>query len=301
MWLYHAEEKAVLGHRARQSNSAPARRSKAEMASLQARHSKSCALGSRVWTNATPDNGKPQDWRQGCTCTPTYYLVSSLKRGGRNPVGKSYPAAKRAYTQAQGAQDRGEEIIVDNRTFAEWADSWLASLQRAHENTRRSYVSSLDYARKAFGTQRLRKVTVEDVRKFLASMTREVKKEDGKKVVEPISASTRAKHLRVLSHCFRDAVTEGLLAANPIDRLPESQRPQAETNEAPYFTDDELTPLIAAVNEHDRPLVRLALLTGMRLGELLALRWSHVDLVNATIHVRQTYVEGLGATAPKSK
>jgi integrase len=93
---------------------------------------------------------------------------------------------------------------------------------------------------------------------------------------------------------------EGLISVNPVDRLGTSQRPQAARNEAPYFTDDELPRLIAALPEDEKPLIQLALLTGMRLGELLALRWSQIDLVNGTIHVRQTYVDGIGATTPKS-
>jgi integrase len=59
--------------------------------------------------------------------------------------------------------------------------------------------------------------------------------------------------------------------------------------------------LLAALEDHDRPLVKLALLTGMRLGELLALRWSYVDLLNGTIHVRVAYTDGLGVGTPKSQ
>jgi integrase len=263
------------------------------VATIQARHQGGCALGSRIWTKGEPEA------REGCTCAPTYYLVTALKSGGRNPVGKSYTAAKKAWTQAQAAQDRGEELTVDNRTFATWAGQWYAGLKRPKESTLRGYVATLKYAKKAFGDERLRKVTVDDVRKFLAGMTREVER-DGKKVKEPISNSTQAKHLRVLSHCFRDAMREGLISVNPVDRLGTSQRPQAARNEAPYFTDDELPRLIAALPEDEKPLIQLALLTGMRLGELLALRWSQIDLVNGTIHVRQTYVDGIGATTPKS-
>ena len=262
------------------------------MASLQARHQKSCVLGAKKWTTPKPE---------GCNCTPTYYVVaSSSERGGRRSVGKNLQLAKRELTATQSAQDRHEWKPDDVRTFSEWADEWFASLRRPNENTRRSYVSTLDYSKRSFGEKQLRKVSVSDIQACLASMTREVTRE-GKTVVEPISPSTQAKHLRVLSAVFKVAVRQGLISKNPVDSLDVSQRPRAERTEAPNFTDEELPVLLAAVGEYDRPLVKLALLTGMRLGELLALRWSHVDLLNGTIHVRVTYTDGLGVGTPKSQ
>ena len=261
------------------------------MASLQARHQKSCALGAKKWTTPKPD---------GCTCTPTYYVVaSSAERGGRRSVGKNLQLAKRELTATQSSQDRHEWHPEDVRLFSEWADEWFASLRRPNANTLRSYISSLDYAKKAFGHKRLRTVSVADIQACLASMTREVTV-DGRVVTEPISASTQAKHLRVFSAIFRVAVRQGLISRNPVDSLDVSQRPRAEHTEAPYFTDEELPVLLAALSDYNRPLVKLALLTGMRRGELLALRWSHVDLLNGTIHVRVAYTDGLGVSPPKS-
>ena len=41
-----------------------------------------------------------------------------------------------------------------------------------------------------------------------------------------------------------------------------------------------------------RVLFEVALKTGMRQGELLALTWGDLDLVHAVIHVRRTYTDG---------
>jgi integrase len=49
-----------------------------------------------------------------------------------------------------------------------------------------------------------------------------------------------------------------------------------------------------------RRLIAVALATGLRRGELLALRWRDVDLVDARLHVREAYVRGKFQT-PKSK
>ena len=50
-------------------------------------------------------------------------------------------------------------------------------------------------------------------------------------------------------------------------------------------------------------LLTLALATGMRLGELLALRWEEVDLENKTLQVRHTvdYIQGYGKVESEPK
>ena len=50
--------------------------------------------------------------------------------------------------------------------------------------------------------------------------------------------------------------------------------------------------LLAALTEPCRSLVLLAVLTGMRIGEILALRWKRLDLLRATIEVAETFSDG---------
>jgi integrase len=45
---------------------------------------------------------------------------------------------------------------------------------------------------------------------------------------------------------------------------------------------------------------KVAVATGLRFGELAALRWNDVDLLNREIHVSRTFVEGVGEQPPKS-
>ena len=52
--------------------------------------------------------------------------------------------------------------------------------------------------------------------------------------------------------------------------------------------------------EPDRALYRVAAMTGLRLGELLALRWRDVDWIAGVIRVRRNYVRGHFGT-PKSR
>jgi integrase len=78
------------------------------------------------------------------------------------------------------------------------------------------------------------------------------------------SASTRAKHLRVLGACLQAAVFYRYADSNPVRELPPAQRPRPEHKEAAYFENDELPDLFAhLVEEPYRTLCLVALKTGM--------------------------------------
>lgn len=79
----------------------------------------------------------------------------------------------------------------------------------------------------------------------------------------------------------------------------------AEATEIRFLTVEELDRLIAHVRpgvfrDHDRAMILTAAMTGMRKGELVALRWRDVDWPSMRIRVRQNYVRREFGT-PKSK
>jgi integrase len=58
--------------------------------------------------------------------------------------------------------------------------------------------------------------------------------------------------------------------------------------------------LIGALNEPCRTVVLIAVLTGLRIGEILALRWKRIDLLRGTLEVAETYSGGEFGS-PKTK
>jgi integrase len=60
-----------------------------------------------------------------------------------------------------------------------------------------------------------------------------------------------------------------------------------------HFPDfEEADRLLAAVDDEWRTMVLVALRTGMRMGELIALRWQDVDLLAGKVTVKQNAVKG---------
>ena len=63
---------------------------------------------------------------------------------------------------------------------------------------------------------------------------------------------------------------------------------------------EQIPPLLAALEEPARTMVLVGVLTGLRIGEILALRWRDVDFSSGEIRVEQACYRGLIGT-PKTK
>lgn len=103
-----------------------------------------------------------------------------------------------------------------------------------------------------------------------------------------ISPGTIFQTFALLKRALNRAVALGKMPSNPCgeEGVEKPKRPGRRRLRIP--TDDELRALLKVMSEGEAsvyPLVRAALATGMREGELIALEWSSVDLGSGNIHV----------------
>jgi len=101
----------------------------------------------------------------------------------------------------------------------------------------------------------------------------------------------------LLSRVLRTAQEWGYIEANPAlsVRLPEMKH-----KEASFLSVEQVRLLLAELQEPERTMVLLAVLTGLRRGELFALRWKHLDLEGRVLRVREAVYEGHFGT-PKTR
>jgi integrase len=103
----------------------------------------------------------------------------------------------------------------------------------------------------------------------------------------PLSPQTVRHHHRVLDEAFAQAVKWGDLVRNPMQGV---DPPRVDRHEARTLDVAEARAWLAYVAEREHGLLlHTAFYTGMRLGELLGLRWRDVDLDQGLIHVTQQY------------
>ncbi len=134
-----------------------------------------------------------------------------------------------------------------------------------------------------FGKQKLDMIGSRDVEKFKV-----------RKLKEGFSEKTLNNQLAVFGKTLRQAVDWEIISHIP--RIKMLRIPEAEFD---YLFFAELERLLAVENSEWATMILFAARTGVRLGEMLAVRWDDVDLVKSMLMVRQNAVYGKIET-PKS-
>ena len=119
-----------------------------------------------------------------------------------------------------------------------------------------------------------------------------------------LASKTVGNHLTFLHGVFSFAMKKGWAHANPVAAV-DRPRDDHVDPDIKFLTQEEFEALLRAVGEDeftkvDHPLLLLAATTGLRQGELVALRWRDVDWLAGVVRVRRNYTRKAWGT-PKSK
>ena len=205
-------------------------------------------------------------------------------RTGRRRVsfyGATAEEANNKRFQALAEQSQGILFSDPGRlTVGEYLQSWLIDTARyqvsegsfeRYERTCRNHLVPF------FGRLRLRELTAAHVRAFKA-----------RKIEESLNPNTVGVMQGVLSTALNQAVDDGLIPSNPASRVKKAAT--REHSPMRSLSQEEASRLLeAAVGTRDEAMLTLALRTGMRQGELAALRWEDVNLIGKpSITVRRS-------------
>lgn len=185
----------------------------------------------------------------------------------------------------------GEFVPPKDLTLSGWFDSYVGGQEHAGElrPTTASLYRSLfkRHVEPRLGAVRLQDVGVEHLDALYVRL-REEGRRDGR---GGLSASAVRSIHAMLSGAFASAVRKGHLRRNSAtDATP----PKALRAETPCWSTEEVRQFLdqpIVRDDPDYPVVRLAATSGLRRGELLALRWEDVDLEAGVLEVRATAVE----------
>lgn len=140
------------------------------------------------------------------------------------------------------------------------------------------------YLRADFGDKTPAEITELDLERLRLGMLRG-RIGPTKKGKTPKSAQTVKHVLVLLRRIIRYGVQHRLCPAPSLV----FKMPKVDNQVTEHLTDDQVKSLVLALDqEEDRPvaaLIKLAMLTGMRRGELLGLRWPNVDLDRALVRI----------------
>jgi integrase len=186
----------------------------------------------------------------------------------------------------------GAHVDQSKLTVAAWLHKWLASqnLSPRSAETIEGAVARLIAAIGTIKLQKLRPIHLADM---------QLLRRDGK----PVARRTFQNVRRVLKQALQAAVELELVSRN----VAAVGRPvAAEEAEVCIIQAEEITAVMEALRDSELfPVVSLALATGMRRGELLALRWSDVDFTKFHVKVERslehTKAHGYRFKTPKTK
>ena len=189
-------------------------------------------------------------------------------------------------------------LVATGALFDDACEEWLryvAAERDCKPSTLRDYRSTVQaHLLPAFGGVRVEEVTAEAIEHWRAGF--DAGRGRGRR---PLSNRTKNKLVTVLHGIFERARKVYGLPTNPVASV-ERLRARFDPMRFSFYTPEEVQALArAAASEQDAAVFLAAAFTGLRRGELVALRWREVDFARQTIRVSASYANG-ELTLPKS-
>jgi integrase len=191
-------------------------------------------------------------------------------------------------------------IIVakgQRRTVGEAGDAYIAHLENVMERKRTTIADYRGYLRRHlapfFGDRPMDRIDRAQVERYLHA-----------KRGEGLSAKTVQNHLNFLHGIFAFAIRRSWATANPVALVERPRAHRSAHRRIRFLQPEELEAVLRAVPDDvlgtlERPLYLTAAMTGLRQGELLALRWSDVDWPASRVRVAESFTRG-AFDSPKS-
>jgi len=199
--------------------------------------------------------------------------IDATGREHRERVGPK-GLAKRLYEKRKTEIREGRYFPPENRRvilvreivddYRQWGKAAGRAIEKGHSAYNRVY--------NVFGNKPAEALSPEDVEAFMLSLSQ---------TLRPASVN---RHLQLLRAAYNRAVRAGKLTYNPLRHF----RLLKENNiRVRYLSEEEEERLLFALPDYLRPLIRVAIHTGLRRSELLALRWGDIDLSLGVLTVRE--------------
>jgi integrase len=213
--------------------------------------------------------------------------------------------AQAALTEALASHQSGTRVEPSKLTVAQYLeDHWLPTVRQDLKPSTFNGYEAIVKSRiiPHLGGIKLTNLTGGDVGRMLTALSETGNRRGKRPGTTGLSKRSLRNTHTVLHSALAAAVKADHLVRNPVDKV---KRPKASNPEMSTWTIDELRAFLAATAE-DRwgACWHLALMTGLRRGELVGLRWSDVDLDASRLSVWQSVTKTNGRVVvgdPKSE
>lgn len=185
----------------------------------------------------------------------------------------------------EGKADSSKELLL--KDFLEDYLEFCEIDQELSPTTVRGYRDIVENRLATVARQPIGSITSFDVQKLCSWLRRE-----GGVNGRPLSGSTVQKAYSFLKTALKHAVSLGIIPSNPCDFVRGPSRSKPKTA---FLSEEEVLRMRFLLRGHPSPqfsmAANIALATGMRRGEICALRWCDVDFEGSRIKVEHSLCE----------
>ena len=225
-------------------------------------------------------------------------ITLGFRTDGKRISRSGYTATKGKAEVAKSSAlaDHARGLIADPEkiTVAQYSERWLKRLLELRPRTAKRYGEELAYALEHIGTVRIQEIRAPHMKDLMVRLSKRTMRRGG-----TMSIRTQAHVLTRLRSMFREAVSDQIIYANPMEGVKRVRGARIES--AGTALDFEQAARLHAVGWalYEAGLCRLwpalftAVSVGLRRGEVMGLTWADVDLDRSVLHIRQTRVMGV--------
>ena len=169
--------------------------------------------------------------------------------------------------------------VSEDIGFTTYAKQWYFLKEKALSYaTQRTYWGFINRFADYFGNTPIKNIKASTVQGFIRDND-----------LKPKSISNM---MGMLSSIFKQAVADDLITKNPVSYI---SKPKVQSKQIDPFDYDEMIKILKWVDAHHPEMTcffAVAFFTGMRTGEIMALKWSDIDFNKHSITVQRTMSKG---------
>jgi integrase len=179
------------------------------------------------------------------------------------------------------------DVTIDAPTVDEYAETYILSKSGVEPKTLDHYRMFMrESISPAFGNLPITTITPEHVAAWVNAQANETRTLANGKTAPPYAAKTIKNRHGFLAAMFEHALDRGVIQKSPCR---ETRMPKTERKEMVFLSPDEFTSLADFIPERHKAMVLLLAATGIRWGEVTALRHDDFDLDRGTLRITRAW------------
>lgn len=220
---------------------------------------------------------------------PKYVDGKRRKTTKTFPVGTTLSEVKQFIAEKEVERNRSALVSTDyNLTFNDYAEIYFSTYTNFLSPTtlkgyKSAYYNSKPYGVKNYlGNAKIRKIQARNIQEYVNELCRH------------LSPKSTKNYIMLLNVIFELAVQDGIIQneANPMRQ--KIRRPKQERKEVEAYNLEEMQKILKLAEEDENPdiklILNLALLSGIRRGEMAGLKWTDVNFDEGYIYIHETRV-----------